>query len=58
MVIHEEGVIKYADKTDAAKGGGVGQLLTLGDEGGRGFEEMLAMAEKGGRGVLDPLIFG
>ena len=32
----KEGVIKYADKTEAAKGGGVGQMLTLDDEGRRG----------------------
>ena len=36
MVIHEKGGIKYADKTDAAKGGGVGVMLTSDDEGGRG----------------------
>ena len=32
----KEGVIKYADKTDAAKGGGVEEMMTLDDEGGRG----------------------
>ena len=36
MVIQGEGGIEYADKTDAEKGGGVGQMLTLADEGGRG----------------------
>ena len=36
MVIHEESVIKNSDKTDAAKVGGVGQMLTLDDKGGRG----------------------
>ena len=44
MVIQEEGGIEYVDKTDAAKGGGVGEMLTL--------------ADKGGRAGLDPTIFG
>ena len=38
----------YADKTDAAKEGGVGQMLTLDDIGGSFFLEMLTMADKGG----------
>ena len=31
-----------------AKGGVVGEMLTLDDEGGRGFEEMLTMIDKWG----------
>ena len=37
MVIEEEGGIKYVDKTDAEKGGGVGQMLTELTEGGGGL---------------------
>ena len=55
FVIHEEGVLKNAVTTDVAKGGGVGQMLTLDDKVGRGVREMLT---KGGGGRLDPLIFG
>ena len=36
MVIHEEDVIKYADKTGAAKGEGAGKMLTMNYKGGRG----------------------
>ena len=54
MVIDVEGVIKYADKTDTAKGGVVGEMLTLDDKGGRGVGEMLTMADKGGMGLRAP----
>ena len=58
MVIHEEGVIKNADKTDAANEGGLGQMPTLDDKEGRGVGKLLTMADKGGRGGLHPLLFG
>ena len=39
-------------------GGGVWEMLTMADEGGRGeVGEMLTMADRGGRGGLDPHIF-
>ena len=55
LVIQAKGGIEYADKTDAAKGGGrVGQMMTRADEGGRGVGEMLTLADKEGRGVWTP----
>ena len=36
MVIQDERVIKSVHKTDAEKGGAVGQMLTIADKGGRG----------------------
>ena len=33
-------------------------MLTMADEWGGGVGEMLTMADKGGRGGLDPSIFG
>ena len=36
------------------KGGGVGEMLTMADKGGRGVVEMLTTADKGGRGVWTP----
>ena len=36
MVIQDDGIIKYVHKTDAEKGGGVGQMLTMADKGGMG----------------------
>ena len=47
IIIHEEGVIKHADKTDTAKGGGVGQMLTLYEKGVGGVREMLTMVRGG-----------
>ena len=46
------------DKTDAAKGGGIGQMLTRLTKGRGGVGEMLTLADEGGRGGLDPSIFG
>ena len=42
-------VIKYVQKNDAEKGGGVGDMLTKLTKGRGGVEEMLTMADKGGR---------
>ena len=70
--MQDEGVIKYVHKTEAEKGGGVGQMLTylskgggrvgemlkMADKGGRGGGEILTMADKGESRGLDPPIFG
>ena len=58
MFIQEEGGLEYADKTDAAKGGDVRQMPTGLTKGGGGVVEMLTMADEGGRGRLDLPIFG
>ena len=50
MIIHEDNVLEYTDKNDAAKGGGVSQMLTGLTKGGGGVGEMLTMADKGARG--------
>ena len=50
LVIQAKGGIKYADKTDAEKGG---QMLT---KGGEWVGEMLTLADEGGRGVWTPQI--
>ena len=50
MIIHEDNVLEYTDKNDAAKGGGVRQMLTGLTKGGGGVGEMLTMADEGGRG--------
>ena len=50
MIIHEDNVIYYTDKNDAAKGGGVRQMLTGLTKGGGVVGEMLTMADKGRRG--------
>ena len=46
VIIYEEGGIEYVYKTDAAKGGGVGQMLTLADEGWKGVWLMLKSLTK------------
>ena len=50
MVFLEEGGIKYNNKTDTEKGGGVWQMLTWLTRGGGGVGEMLTVADIGGRG--------
>ena len=57
-VIQGKGGIKYTYQTDAAKGGVVGQLLTLADEGGRGGQENAEICWQMGEGRLDPPMFG
>ena len=56
-IIHEDNVLKYTEKNNAAKGGGVRQMLTRLTKGGWGVGEMLTMADKGGRRGLDPTEF-
>ena len=53
LVIQGEGCIKYAAETDLAKGG-VGQMSTLADKGGRKVGEMLTLADNKGGGILTP----
>ena len=43
--VQGEGEIEYADKIDAEKGGGVGEMLTLDDKGGRGGLQPPFLAE-------------
>ena len=50
----EEGGFEYADKTDAAKGGGVGQMLSGLTKSGGGVGEQLTLADKGGGGLPPP----
>ena len=45
MGIQEKGGIEYVDKTDAAKVGVVGEMLTLADKSGRGGLDPPFLAE-------------
>ena len=52
--IHKYNVLEYADKNYAAKEGWVRKMLTGLTKGGGGVGEMLTMAVEGGRGGLEP----
>ena len=49
-LLFKDNVLEYTDKKDAAKRRGVKQMLTGLTKGGGGVGEILTMADKGGRG--------
>ena len=57
LVIQGEGGIKFADKTDAAKGRGGWGNADMAYKGSRGVGERLKLADEGGGGLGLP-IFG